>query len=83
MSQPDHHLKPNPHISAMIVASIANHSGVDDMNEHDFQLRTNSHANMCVAGKHVYVLADSGTTATVRAFSPDMEAIETLINKIK
>jgi len=64
----------------MIVASIANHSSVVDI-ERDFESRTDldSHANMCVAGKHAFVLADSGTTATVRAFSPEIEAIETSI----
>jgi hypothetical protein len=40
MSQPDHHLKPNPHISAMIVASIANHSGVDNMDEQELLLQS-------------------------------------------
>jgi hypothetical protein len=43
------------------------------------QTYLDSHANMCVAGKYAFVLADSGTTATVRAFSPDMDAIETSI----
>jgi hypothetical protein len=35
-----------------------------------------SHANMFVAGKHAYVLTESGQTATVRAFSPDIAASE-------
>jgi hypothetical protein len=31
---------------------------------------------MFVAGKHAYVLAQSGKTATVRAFSPDIPPTE-------
>jgi hypothetical protein len=73
-------MKPNAHISALIVASISDDDA--SMNsETEFESRTDldSHANMFVAGKHAFILADSGTTATVRAFSPDMEAIETPI----
>jgi hypothetical protein len=68
----------------LIVASLAQGKQGDDDDDVDmefFESRTDldSHANMCVAGKYAFVLADSGTTATVRAFSPDMDAIETSI----
>jgi hypothetical protein len=69
MSEPGS-MVPNAHISALIVASITD----DEDNNEDMQLdsRTDldSHANMFVASKHAYILADSGKTATVRAFSP-------------
>jgi predicted DNA binding CopG/RHH family protein len=75
-------MKPNAHISALIVASISDDdASMNSETEFEFESRTDldSHANMFVAGKHAFILADSGRTATVRAFSPDMEAIETPI----
>ena len=74
MLQPD---GPNKHVASVIVSSLEG----DGMDTEENETRTDldTHANMIVAGKHAFVLADTGRKATVQAFSPDMEAIETAI----
>jgi hypothetical protein len=82
MSEPEQNMlmKPNAPISALIVASISDDdASMNSETESESQTDLDSHANMFVAGENAFILADSGTTATVRAFSPDMEAIETPI----
>ena len=79
MSQSDVPLQPNAHVASIIITSLSD----GDMHDDDSQAATrtdlDTHANMLVAGKHAYILAESGKTATVRAFSPDMDAIESAI----
>jgi hypothetical protein len=79
MSEPGS-LIPNAHmISALIVASIADDEDEEEAMELDSRTDLDSPANMFVASKHAYILADSGKTATVRAFSPVIVQIETWI----
>jgi hypothetical protein len=78
MSEPGS-LIPNAHISALIVASVTDDDYDDEAMNLDSRTDLDSHANMFVASKHAYILADSGKTATVRAFSPDIIPIETRI----
>jgi hypothetical protein len=72
-------LIPNAHISALIVASVTDDDYDNEAMNLDSRTDLDSHANMFVASKHAYILADSSKTATVRAFSPDSVPIETQI----
>ena len=71
MSEPDDDQKPSPlqepnaHVSALIVASLTDPESSKDASDGTSRTELDSHANMFVAGKHVFILADSGTTATV------------------
>jgi hypothetical protein len=37
-----------------------------------------SHANMAVIGNNCEIIADSGKTANVRAFTPDCETLDSI-----
>jgi hypothetical protein len=67
---------PNAGIVSMIVASLEDDALTDTSNTFIPRTELDSHANMFVAGKHAYVLAQSGKTATVHAFSPDIPPTE-------
>jgi hypothetical protein len=78
MSEPGS-MVPNAHISALIVASITDDEDDNEDMQLDSRTDLDSHANMFVASKPAYILADSGKTATVQAFSPVIIPIETRI----
>ena len=63
-------LCPNVHLSAIIVSSTGEEYGDGDGSRTELD----SHANMCVVGKHCYILANSGRTIEVNPFSPDYAA---------
>ena len=63
-------------VCSLLMASVSGPDNVVMGNTCDHESRTelDSHANMIVCGKHVSVLANTGQTAHVRAFSPDLPA---------
>jgi hypothetical protein len=77
MSKPEHTIQPNAHVAAMIVSSLTDSDLVTNTSEQvNPRTKLDSHANMFVAGKHAFVLARSGQTASVKAFSPDLAELE-------
>ena len=70
MSAQEPALIPKAHVASIIIASLGD--DVKDDNNNDPRTDLVSHVNMFVAGKHAFVLAKSGKTATVCAFSPDI-----------
>ena len=47
-----------------------------DVEMDESRTELDSHANMPVVGKNAYVLADTGRTADVSAYTPDYEPME-------
>ena len=65
-------------ICSMVYASILNVSGTHDRSEEvetakESRTELDSHANMPVVGKNAFVMADTGHTVEVSAFTPDYE----------
>jgi hypothetical protein len=76
MSKPEHIIQPNAHVPAVIVSSLTDSDLMSSSETLTPRTELDSHANMYVACKHVFVLAKSGKTATVKAFSPDLAELE-------
>jgi hypothetical protein len=76
MSKPEHIIQPNAHVAAMIVSSLTDNDLMTTSEQVNPRTELDSHANMFVAGKHAFVLARSGQTASVKAFSPDLAKLE-------
>ncbi len=62
---------PNAHVASIIIASLDDNL-MDTSDSLTPRTDLDSPANMFVACKHAYVLAESGKTATVRGFSPEI-----------
>ena len=64
---------PNGHLQAIIVSTTDMSDDMEDGSESRTEL--DMHANMCVVGKHCFIIRWTGQKAEVNPFTPDYEAL--------
>lgn len=55
---------------------MINDINISAINKNASQTELDSHANMPVVGRHCYIINDTGKTADVNAFAPDIKALK-------
>ena len=72
----------NSHLHSTLGASVCASDGTTMDTEGGEEARTelDSHANMCVIGRHAVIINRSGRHAEVNAFTPNIESLHNRIN---